>query len=302
MTNYICLDIGGTAVKYGITTEKGRFIFKNWEPNQAAGQGRDAFLAKLARLIEAAKNRYDVQGVAVATAGVVNPETGIILFASDNIPGYSGTRLKEYLTGESNLPVEIENDVNAVALGEYWQGAGRGARSLFCLAVGTGIGGGLILDGQLVHGASFSAGEAGYMKIAGERSWEEVASTKALVQEVARAKGLTWAPEGRHVFQWARDGDREAREAIERLVANLSRGIAAICYVVNPEVVILGGGIMEQVDYLRPLFARALSRELLPAVYEKTRLDFARLGNDAGMTGALYNLLRRQSGRPAKGV
>ena len=185
--------------------------------------------------------------------------------------------------------------MNCVGLGESWLGAGRGVRSLFCVTVGTGIGGCVIVNGQLVHGASYGAGEVGYLRIADAGTLEDFASTKRLVREVARRKGL--APEdvdGRLVFAWAGVGDAAAQEAIEHMVRYLAVGLANICYVLNPEVVVLGGGIMAQREYLQPLIQAAFEKEVVPNIAAHTSIRFAQLGNDAGMAGALYNLLHRQ--------
>lgn len=292
--NYLCLDIGGTSVKYGVADEQGRLLLKGEIPNEIVQKGVKGFVESLTRLADRYRQEYDLQGIAVSTAGVVDPEHGVILYAPKYFPGYPGTNLQELLVERTGLPCTVENDVNAAALGEYWLGAGRGAKSLFCITVGTGIGGCAILDGKVIHGASCSAGEAGLQCISLEGTWEEIASTSALIRNVAKAKRVSEAElNGRKIFAMAQQGDKDAAEAIEKQMEDLAVGIANICYILNPERIIVGGGIAAQEKYLYPILDDALQKKLLSLVYDRLTLRFASLKNDAGMIGALCNFLMR---------
>ena len=292
--NYLCLDIGGTSVKYGVADEKGSLLLKGEITNEITQKGVKGFVESLVTLAKQYRQAYDLQGIAVSTAGVVDPEQGVILYAPKYFPGYPGTNLQELLEERTGLPCAVENDVNAAALGEYWLGAGRGAKSLFCITVGTGIGGCAILDGKVIHGASCSAGEAGLQHIRPEGTWEEVASTSALIRNVAQAKGLSEAElDGRKIFAMAQQGDADAIAAIAKQMDDLAAGIANICYILNPERIIVGGGIAAQEKYLYPILDGALRKKLLPLVYDHLALRFASLKNDAGMIGALCNFLMR---------
>ena len=296
--NYLCFDIGGTSVKYGVADEKGSLLLKGEITNEITQKGVKGFVESLVTLAKQYRQAYDLQGIAVSTAGVVDPEQGVILYAPKYFPGYPGTNLQELLEERTGLPCAVENDVNAAALGEYWLGAGRGAKSLFCITVGTGIGGCAILDGKVIHGASFSAGEAGLQSISPEGTWEEIASTSALIRNVAKAKGLPEAElDGRKIFAMAQQGDADAAEAIEKQMDDIAAGIANICYILNPERIIVGGGIAAQEKYLYPILDGALRKKLLPLVYDHLTLRFASLKNDAGMIGALCNFLMKEKER-----
>ena len=294
--NYLCLDIGGTSVKYGVADETGNLLLKGEAPNVIMQKGVKGFSESLVSLAERYRQEYDLQGIAVSTAGVVDPERGVVLYAPKYFPGYPGTHLQELLEAHTGLPCTVENDVNAAALGEYWLGAGKGAKSLFCITVGTGIGGCAILDGQIIHGASCSAGEAGLQHISPEGTWEEVASTSALIRNVAKAKQV---PErelnGKKIFAMAQQGDADASAAIDKQMDDLAVGIANICYILNPERIIIGGGIAAQEKYLYPILDGALRKKLLPLVYDHLTLRFASLKNDAGIIGALCNFLLRNN-------
>ena len=293
--NYMCFDIGGTSVKYGVAEENGTLLLKGEIPNVITQKGVMGFVDSLYAVVERCRQEYDLQGVAVSTAGVVDSKRGVILYAPTYFPGYPGTELQKLLTEQTGLPCAVENDVNAAALGEYWLGAGQGAKSLFCITVGTGIGGCALLDGRMIHGAACFGGEAGLQHITPESTWEEMASTRALIRNVAKAKGIPEdALDGRKIFALAQDGDEEAAAAIAGQMNDLATGIANICYILNPERIIVGGGIAAQEEYLFPLLDSALREKLFPLVYEKLTLRFAALQNDAGMLGALYNFLRRR--------
>jgi len=293
MSRYVCIDIGGTAVKYGLADEQGKLLDKGSMETRAQ-EGPQPLLEHIRELAAAYQSQQPVAGIAVSTAGIVDPEKGSILFAGDNLPGYTGTDVKAILERDCGVLCEVENDVNCAGLGELWLGAGRGAKSLVCITVGTGIGGCVILDGRLVHGAGCCAGEIGYMQIGEAGTLEQMAAVPQLIREVAVSRKLPLeAVDGRMVFQLARTGDADAVNAIEHMMIRLAKGIANICYVLNPERVILGGGIMSQREYLGPRLSFILQQHMVPAIWKSTRLEFAVLENDAGMLGALYNFLQK---------
>ena len=298
MAQYACFDIGGTAIKYGLADELGNFTHTGHIATEVREKGVAQIIPKIVQQIKAYQRSHIVVGVAIASAGVVNAQTGEIIYGGINFPGYAGTKIKAQVEAVTGLPCTVENDVNAAGLGEYWRGAGQGAQSLFCLMVGTGIGGCFILKGELVRGVSYSAGEIGYLQTDGTGSFEEIASVTALIKRVARAKQLKSSElNGEKVFALAKAGDKEAVQAIEAVIKIWATGIANICYVVNPERVVIGGGIMAQEAYLRPRLKAALQQSMLPLVYTKTTFSFASLANNVGLTGALYYFLQWQKAK-----
>lgn len=207
------------------------------------------------------------------------------------IPEYTGMEIKREVEKEFNIRCEVENDVNCAGLGETWLGAGKNAKSSVCLTVGTGIGGCVILDNKLIHGFSNSAGEIGYMNING-KSLQDLASTSSLVRKVAKIKNISQHDiNGKIIFDMAKNNDKDCLNEIDNMVKSLAIGIANICYLINPEVLILGGGIMAQEEFLKPRIDKALKEILVPRIYENTKIEFAKRQNDAGMIGALYNFL-----------
>ncbi len=296
MAKYACIDIGGTAIKYGLADVQGNLEYQGSLPTELEEYGAAVLPAKIREIVEGFQQRKAVvTGVAISTAGMVDAETGEIIYAGGHFRGYTGMKLQEIVETSLGLPCTVENDVNCAGLGELWLGAGRGVQSMVCMTIGTGIGGCVILDGKLLPGVCNSAGEIGYMHIEGQEKFENLASASALVRQVAEEKGLPVSEvDGRRIFDWAEAGDEICWRAIERLAERLAMGIANVCYVVNPQLVILGGGIMARREYFQPILQAALGRQLLPRVLECTRVVFAERGNDAGMLGALYNFLQRK--------
>ena len=292
MKRFICIDIGGTSIKYGLSNEMGQFMHKDSMDTEALEKGGHGILEKIRNISKYYIKNNDIEGICISTAGMVDPKEGKIVYALESlIPEYTGMEIKKAVEKEFKIKCEVENDVNCAGLGETWLGAGKNAKSAVCLTVGTGIGGCIILNGKLVHGFSNSAGEVGYMNLNGE-SFQNLASTTTLVKRVAEIKKIHQKDlNGKIIFDMAKNNDKDCLNEIDNMVKSLATGIANICYVINPEVVILGGGIMAQEEFLKSRIDKALKEILVARIYENTKLEFAKRQNDAGMIGALYNFL-----------
>ena len=288
MELFAVIDIGGTSIKYGVINKEGVLIESN-DRDTEAYKGGLSIIDKVKEIIREIMVDNDISGICISTAGMVCPKEGKITYAGPTIPNYTGVEVKKILEKEFKIPCSVENDVNCAALGEFFDGAGMGTNSMVCLTIGTGIGGAIILDGKILHGFSNSAGEIGYMIVNGEHI-QNIASTTSLVRNVALRKGIdNKSIDGRYVLDNYEKGDLICREEVERLVDNLALGISNIVYSVNPEVVVLGGGIMAREEIFRPLIEKSLKKYLIESVYINTRIEFAKLKNTAGMKGAFYN-------------
>ena len=283
---YACIDIGGTAIKYAMMTEEGKILTKGQILTQMAKDGSSDIPRKIANIVsELERECGKPEGVAVCSPGLIDAEKGEIIFAGSNFPGYTGMKLREEIEHLTQLPCTVENDVNAAGLGESWLGAGKGAKSAFCIFVGTGIGGALVIDGHLIHGASAAAGEIGFLPFA-DGQFEKLASTSALLQQ-------TGAATGEEVFQRAAKGEEKALAALEEMTQKLACALAEICCIVNPEVLIMGGAVMAQQEFFEPRLNRYLKDLLPPALLANTHIAFAQLGTAAGFTGALRHFLQK---------
>ena len=288
MKNYISIDIGGTAIKYGVIDQTGAIVTKNQMKTEAF-QGGKSILNKVFDIIEQYKDTYAPVGICISTAGMVDIKKGRIIHASHTIPEYTGMEIKKCVEETFSIVCEVENDVNCAGLAEYVSGSAKGSAVALCLTVGTDIGGCAIIDGKVFHGASNSACEVGYMQLL-NGNFGILGASSTLIKNVAKQKSddvENW--DGIKIFSQAKKGDAICIKAIEDMVDILGRGIANICYVLNPDVVVLGGGIMAQKQYLKEKIDAALDQYLITAIRKHTKIVFAAHGNDAGMIGAYYH-------------
>lgn len=296
MKNYVCIDVGGTSIKYGIIKEDLNFI-KTDEIDTEAKKGGPNILNKIINIVQNFKNDYEIAGVCISTAGMVDCEKGEIIYASSLIPNYTGTNIKETIENKLNIPCEVENDVNCAALAEHFAGGAKGSNISLCLTIGTGIGGSIIINNEVYHGAFGSGGEVGYMNM-NKSTFQDLGASSILVKKVADMKNIE--PEkidGKYIFENAKSGDKDCINAIDDMIEVLGQGIANICYIINPEVVVLGGGIMAQKEYLYDKIKSSMDKNLIPFISNKTRLEFAMNGNKAGMLGAYFNFKNMEKKR-----
>lgn len=294
MARALALDLGGTKILAAWVDPAGRLLAQWRRPTPAVAGGEAVMQAlvettrdALAELSEA--ERATVVGVGVSAAGQIDPGAGRVTYASPNLPGWTGMPVAERLRAACGLPVAVENDANAAALGEAWVGAGRGWGSLVMVTVGTGVGGGVVLGGGLWRGSRHRGGEIGHSVVeasgllcnCGQRGCLEVyASGTAIAREAGTA-------DGHAAFAAAEAGDARARAAIAGAARKLATGLVSLSSVLDPEGFVLGGGVMNQ-----PRFEAALREALSdPTVvgargFELAWLRKAALGDAAGAVGA----------------
>lgn len=297
---YIGIDIGGTKIKYGLVDDEGN-ILEFMEMDTEAKKGRRGILEKIAYIINYFKNKYDIKGVGISTAGQVNSLEGIIKYATETLPNWTGTELKKFVEDNFGVGCEVENDVNAAALGELWKGAGRNENDFACITLGTGIGGAIVIDKKIFSGANFSAGEFGHMQIekngilcsCGARGcYEAYASTNVLVNTL-RDKTADISLEGMEIFERAKKGESPYIETLELWIDNISDGLKNIVSVLNPKLLLIGGGVTGQGDYLLEKIRISLKSKIMPSFYEDLELKFTECGNRAGLLGAVYHFLQK---------
>lgn len=290
MKFYVSIDIGGTSIKHGILDKNIKFITSGEIATEAQKGGKN-ILEKVINIVSEYKKEYNLSGICISTAGMVDCEKGEIIHASDLIPNYTGTQIKKTLEDIFSIPCEVENDVNCAGLAEYFSGSAKGSSISLCLTIGTGIGGSIIINDRVFHGFSGSACEVGYMNMF-KGKFEDLGATSILVKKVAKLKNCSENHiDGKLIFEMAKNNDEDCIKAIDEMVDVLGMGIANICYVINPEVVVLGGGIMAQKDYLYDKIRLSLDKYLIPTISSKTKLEFAKNQNKAGMLGAYYNFI-----------
>lgn len=283
----LAFDIGGTEIKYAFCDEKFNLTDKKSIPTNAHEGGKRI----IERIVEIIKSCDGIDRIGISTAGQVNSLKGEIIFATDSIPGYTGTKIKEIIEAETGIPTAVENDVNSAAIGEAIFGAAKGNDSFICLTYGTGIGGAIYLDNNLFTGASFSAGEFGHMVIhaggknctcGGKGCYEAYASAGALVRNVSEKTGRKM--NGREIFECF--DNPEIRNIIDDWIDDIVVGLKSLIYIFNPSLIVAGGGIMNE-EYITAEINKRLENELM-ASYRNVRIVKALMGNDANKLGAAY--------------
>ncbi len=292
--NYLAFDVGGTNVKWGLITSAGTILEKG---SFSAGNGcGETILAAVKEKI--AFFRSSVNGIAVSAPGFIHPSTGFIEMGGA-IQEFDEFNLQTYLEEASGLPVSVENDVNCVALAEKWLGSGRELNDFCCLTIGTGIGGALFLNNELYRGHAFRGGEFGFMitkglhKISPEQdSLSSCASMTSIREKYAEYYSLPFEEvTGEKVFEEYDRKNPVAVNIIEDFYETLAIGIYNIVSVLNPEKVLIGGGITS-----RPSFIDELKSHLvyIDRVFDLS-VDTCHFKNDSGLIGALAFFKKKYS-------
>lgn len=286
--NILAIDIGGTMIKYGLVSSDGEILSTDKIETEAE-KGLENILNKIDNIFKRYKENNPV-GIAVSGTGQINGIIGKVIGGNPIIPNWIGTNLVKILEKKYNLPAVLENDVNCVALGEKWIGAGKDLSNFICLTIGTGIGGGIILNNQLFRGENFVAGEFGHILIK-KGEFEQFASTTALIRLVKERTEKTL--NGKEIFDLEKKEIVEYQEVISEWIENLTDGLSSIVYCFNPANIILGGGVIEQGEPLINRIKNSLFKKIGPQFKEKLNIIQAKLGNNAGMIGASYLLLEK---------
>jgi len=307
MSATIGLDIGGTKISGGVIDGNGVTLAKGRRDTPA--HDPEAIVEEAASLIRGLSLEHQVGAVGVACAAYIDRPGSTVLF-SPNL-AWRDVPLKQRLESVLDLPVTIENDANAAAWGEFRFGAATGVQNLVMVTVGTGIGGGIVVDGVLMHGAFGVAAELGHMRVVpdgircgcGNRGcWEQYASGSALVRE-ARELVVSGTPQaarlselcggdpkalsGPDVTGAAAEGDPAAVELLADLGTWIGEGMASVAAILDPELVVLGGGVSGAGRLLLDPAVAAFRRQLTGRGHRpEARFAMASLGNDAGMIGA----------------
>ena len=288
MDKFLCIDIGGTSIKYAIFNKEGEKQSKVFKTPTIKDEFSNKILQTVLNLVGEFKN--EILGVAISSAGVVSAE-GSIAYAGYTIPGYTGTEIKKEVEKNYNIPCYVENDVNCACLGEVWKGSAKNANSVVMLTVGTGVGGAVYLNNKLWTGINYTAGEIGYMYIQG-KYFQDLASTTALLENYE--KRTQEKINGELLFERAKSGDFNAVESLNEQISYLAEGLVNICYLMNPEKIVLGGGIMAQKEFIMPILENYLENKIVDKRFLTTKIEAAKLDNDAGMLGALYHFLQQE--------
>ena len=310
MKYYVGMDLGGTNTKIGLVDEAGNIIFTTIVKTDS----KDGFEKTIERLsnilieqIKGSNIKYDnVRGVGIGVPGPVANERIVKFWA--NFPWPREVDLAAEFEKHLHIKVKVDNDVNVITLGEMWKGGAQGYKNVLGIAIGTGIGGGIIVDGRLVSGKNGAGGEVGHIKVekngklcgCGQSGcWEAYASATGLIREansrltVNKSNLLYERTQGREleakdIFDAAKDGDEFSLKLVDYEADYIALGLGNLLNILDPEIVVIGGGVALSGSILFDRVNKKLNEYALPSVLEGLKIVSAELGNDAGIIGAAY--------------
>jgi len=292
------LDIGGTKIAVGVVDAKGRVLAKEECPTDAP-LGYDHAMQRVSELLARCRDQAGVrlQGIGIGCTGPVDPLTGM-LGDIPTLPGWQGGNPVRKLSAEFRLPVAMENDADAAALGEVAWGSGKGKARMICVTIGTGIGAGVVLDGKVYRGAAESHPELGHQVIetsgplctCGARGcWEALACGPSMVEWIKTIVPADYPIQdltAREICTRAQGGDEWARRTVEREAYYLGVGLANIVTMFVPEAIVLGGSVMKSASLFLDRIHQVIRQNCFLVPSEKVEISLASLGPDVGLIGA----------------
>ncbi len=300
-------DLGGTHLRAAVVGCDGKIHYRLKQPTPEAEKPDGIVRALVDAAHEGERQTAgrggQISAVSIAVPGTVNSEDGVVVKAP-NVPCLDGFRLAAALESELKWPAILENDANAAALGEMWQGAGRGYSSIVCVTLGTGVGGGIILDGKLWRGAEGSAAEIGHLGVdpfggvpctCGSRGCLEVYASATAIVRMTREARPRYPYSTLHtsedlssetVYQAGLEGDELALEVFRRMGVYLGIGLASLINLLNPEIIVIGGGLSNGWELFEQHMRQQVIERAFPLPARTVKITRAECGDDAGFLGA----------------
>ncbi len=308
----IGVDLGGTNIVSVIVNSQGEIISYLKNPT-FAGRGKEATIRRIIEtihknIVQSNLAPSNIRGIGIGAPGPLDVEKGVVYFAP-NLPGWEDIPLKKILEEEFNLKVVLENDANAAVWGERCWGAGKGINNLVGFTLGTGIGGGIIIEGKIYHGHNYGAAELGHMTVNKDgplcncgnygclEAYSSATGIKNRIRERIK-KGLrspllnldkTESVDTislKSIFEVARQGDELTSEVVEEAITYLGIGVANMVNILNPEMVVLMGGITNEGDKLLIPLRKEVKKRVFPTNYKFLKITIGELGDKAGALGA----------------
>jgi glucokinase len=296
----IGIDFGGTTIKSGLVVE-GQILHRGEPIDTQALGGPEAIVDSLVNLVGLlGEHGTQPAAIGIGLPGLVDSSTGIV-HELTNVPGWDEVPLRKILHERTGLAVTIENDAKAMAYGEWKYGAARNGRFVFCVTLGTGVGGALILDGRLYRGANLAAGEIGHLSIdyrgrigpyGNYGGLEEYIGNQQIATRASeryRAAGRELSLEQcspRRLAEMANGGDPIAKQMWEDLGDELGAALASVVWIINPDTIVIGGGVAKAGELILDPVRRSIRARTLDVVHDRLRVVPAALGNDAGIIGS----------------
>lgn len=307
----IGIDLGGTTAKIGILSQSGDILSK-WELSTDISEEGTKIVPNIIQSIKAyldseKLSSEDFLGIGMGTPGTVNRKNGTVIGAF-NLNWKTLQPIREQFESSTGIPFFLDNDANVAALGEQWKGAGNNEKNVSFITLGTGVGGGLVTDGTLIHGAVDAAGEVGHITVE-PGGYECTCGKKGCLEQYASATGIVRLArdlakeyseesdlktlvlsndplDSKAIFDAAKAGDTYANFVVDRFAYYLGLALGNIANILNPSTIVLGGGVSKAGEFLVEKVSKVVEEFTFPTIRSVTKIKIAELENDAGMIGA----------------
>ena len=315
MKTVIGIDLGGTSIKYALVDSLGNALFNGVLPSKA-NESAEKIVEQLKESIRAVLSfaeteQHVVQGIGIGSPGIIDTQTGTVLGGAENLKGWEQIPLVQILSREFDLPIYLDNDANVMGLAEAAFGAAKGCTDVVFLTIGTGIGGGLIIDGKIYGGYLNRGGELGHFPLIanGEECacgskgcFEHYASATALIRRykarlLANGKDVPKEVDGKHIVECYHQGQAEAIEALNENCAYIGHAVAGFINIFSPQKVIIGGGLSDAGPFYLDQIRQAAVRYSMADCAVNTAIEAAVLGNRAGCLSAAGLVFQANSSR-----
>jgi glucokinase len=299
MSYLLGVDIGGTKIAVAAVSLRGEIIART-ELEARAAEGAPCVIARLIHALHSIEQNKELLGIGIGCTGPVDPRTGHVMNPY-TLPTWDDVDIVSPLAEEFHGFVVLENDCDAAALGEFWQGAAQGSENAIYITVGTGIGAGLILNGKLYRGVGMVSGEFGHTTIdyaglacyCGSRGCLEMYASGPAIAKAYQSRTGVAGGSARDVIQAARRGDADAGAVIEQAAYYLGVGLANLISLLAPDVIVLGGGVMEHFELFEPTIRDTIAKNVALVPWQQVKITRAALGANAGVIGAAKAFLER---------
>ncbi len=304
--NYaVGVDLGGTFVKAALVSDSGEILFSDKLPIGSKAS-KSVILHTIEKIIQKAievaeKDKLNIIGIGIGTPGIV--QNGVVLGGSENLDGWENIDLASHYTKIFDLPVLVDNDANLMGLGEFYYGAAKGCSDVVFLTIGTGIGGAVILDGNLYGGYENRGTELGHVVVehngpecncGGKGCLEIYASTTALIKDYSLRSGKSIEDlDGHFIIKKFHENEVNAVNSLQEHTNYLGHGIAAFINTFAPQKVVIGGGISDAGQFYIDMIGKSAFRYMMPSCGYNTEVVGAKLGNNAGSLGAAALILKK---------
>lgn len=304
---YLGIDIGGTEVKLGVVNELGDIICKDSYP-VSFDNYQTHIMETVLKCIPLFLNKHymnivDIEKIGVSATGQIDTNQGKVIGVGGNIINWEGVFIKARLEELFHKPTTVVNDANCMVIGEQWIGAAKYKKHVVGITIGTGVGGGIIVNGEILLGGVGIAGELGHFSIHKEGvvctccnkgCYERYAATTALIRMVKEhyneleIREYKEQIDGKLIFDYAHAGNVHVIEILNEWIDNIAVGLVSLVHIFNPEIIVLGGGVCQQKEFFLEPLKQYVLEKAMPRFTENLEIKSAYLGNDAGLIGAVY--------------